>query len=65
MAFMDRVAEQYEEAQEIDIVWDNLNIHDDGKSERWTQFNAAHGGKCTFHHTPVHASWVNRVEIFF
>ena len=65
VAFMDRVAEQYREAKEIHIVWDNLNIHYDGKGERWTKFNAAHGGKFTFHHTPIHASWVNQVEIFF
>ena len=42
------------------IVWDNLNIHYDGKSERWTKFNAAHGGKFAFHHTPIHASCVIR-----
>ena len=65
VAFMDRVAEQYQDAKEIHIVWDNLNIHYDGKSERWTKFNAAHGGKFAFHHTPIHASWVNQVEIFF
>ena len=65
VAFMDRVAEQYKDAKEIHIVWDNLNIHYDGKGERWTKFNAAHGGKFVFHHTPIHASWVNQVEIFF
>ncbi len=47
------------------VIWDNLNIHYDGKDERWTNFNAAHDGKFTFHYTPIHASWVNQVDIFF
>ncbi len=62
---MDLVAEQYKDAKTIHIVWDKLNIHYDGKSERWRKFNAAHDGKFVFHYTPLHASWVNQVEIFF
>lgn len=65
VTFMGRVAEQYKEAEKIHIIWDNLNIHYDGKDQRWTKFNEAHGGKFEFHYTPVHASWVNQVEIFF
>jgi transposase len=65
VAFMNKVAEQYKGAKQIHVVWDNLNIHYDGKDERWTKFNAAHDGVFVFHHTPIHASWVNQVEIFF
>lgn len=36
-----------------------------GKDQRWTAFNARHGKKFAFHYTPIHASWVNQVEIFF
>ena len=47
------------------IVGDNLNIHYDGKAERWTRFNQRHGNRFVFVYTPKHASWVNQVEIFF
>jgi len=46
-------------------VWDNLNIHHDGKDQRWTRFNLRHGGRFQFVHTPLHASWVNQVEVWF
>ena len=62
--FMEGVAEQYPDEQ-IHVVWDNLNIHHDGPSKRWTQFNARHGQRFHFHWTPIHASWVNQVELFF
>ena len=41
------------------IVWDNLNIHYDGKPDRWTHFNERHGHRFVFVYTPTHASWVN------
>jgi transposase len=44
------------------IIWDNLNIH---HGERWEQFNARHGGRFHFVYTPLHASWLNQVEIWF
>lgn len=47
------------------VVWDNLNIHYDGKDKRWTRFNERHGGRFTFVHTPIHASWLNQVEVWF
>lgn len=47
------------------VIWDNLNIHHDGKDGRWTRFSARHGGRFTFVHTPIHASWLNQVEIWF
>jgi transposase len=52
-------------AGDVHIVWDNLNIHHDGPSGRWTAFTERHGGRFHFHHTPIHASWVNQVESWF
>jgi transposase len=62
--FMEKVARQYPKG-EVHIVWDNLNIHYDGADKRWTRFNERHGGRFHFHYTPLHASWVNQVELFF
>lgn len=47
------------------VIWDNLNVHHDGASQRWTAFNQRHGGRFTFVHTPKHASWLNQVECWF
>jgi transposase len=58
---MERVAAYYPDVK-VHIVLDNLNIH---KGERWVRFNARHGGRFHFHYTPLHASWVNQIEIFF
>jgi hypothetical protein len=63
--FMEEIAGQYQDAEKIIIVWDNLNTHLDGPLKRWTEFNQKHGNKFEFHYTPIHASWVNQVEIFF
>ncbi len=65
MAFMESVASHYRWARKIIVIWDNLNIHLDGPNQRWTGFNQRHGGKFVFYHTPLHASWVNQIEIFF
>jgi transposase len=65
LAFMEHVAAEYRKAKKVIVVWDNLNIHHDGPSKRWTEFNERHGGKFEFRYTPLHASWVNQVEIFF
>ncbi len=64
MQFMEEVAVQ-NPTQQVHIVWDNLNIHYDGPSKRWTEFNTRHGGRFHFHYTPIHASWVNQVELLF
>lgn len=64
-ALMDQVAREYREARRIIVIWDNLNIHLDGPGERWSRFNARHGGKFKFVYTPLHASWVNQIELFF
>jgi len=63
--FMENIAQEYKDCSKIIIIWDNLNIHKDGPSLRWTTFNQRHNNKFEFHYTPIHASWVNQVEIFF
>ena len=62
--FMEGVARQYPTGP-VHIIWDNLNIHFDGNDQRWTRFNERHGHRFRFHYTPLHASWVNQVELFF
>lgn len=62
--FMEEIARRYPRGP-IHIIWDNLNIHYDGKDARWTRFNERQGGRFHFHYTPIHASWVNQVELFF
>lgn len=61
LAFMEKVAAAYP-AQDIHVVWDNLNTH---RSGVWTDFNERHGKRFRFHFTPIHASWVNQVELLF
>ena len=60
-AVVNDVAAHYPQ-QRIDVVWDNLNIHG---GRRWEELNARHGDRFHFHHTPIHASWVNQVELWF
>ena len=50
---------------DVVIIWDNLNIHCEGRNERWTRFNERHGGRFTFVYTPLHASWLNPIEVWF
>lgn len=59
--FMEELADIYDEG-DVHIIWDNLNTH---KGERWNEFNERHGGRFHFHYTPIHASWLNQIEIFF
>lgn len=66
--FMECVAEHYSQGQ-VYVVWDNLNLHG-GPSwrsvqRRWDEFSAKHGGRFHFVHTPLHASWMNQVEVWF
>lgn len=63
--FMERIAEAYRDETKVIVIWDNLNIHHDGATERWSEFSCRHGGKFEFHYTPLHASWLNQIEIFF
>lgn len=62
--FMDALAVEHPTG-DVYVVWDNLNIHLDGKERRWSAFNERHGGRFHFVHTPIHASWVNQIEIWF
>lgn len=64
LAFMEAVADKYPTGV-VYIVWDNLDIHRDGKEGRWKAFNARHGGRFRFVFTPKHASWLNQIEIWF
>jgi DDE superfamily endonuclease len=41
------------------------DTHGDGKAARWTGFNERNGGRFRFVRTPIHASWLNQVEIWF
>ncbi|HVZ89203.1 MAG TPA: IS630 family transposase [Polyangia bacterium] len=41
--FMEVLARRYP-TQQVHVVWDNLNVHYDGKDDRWLRFNARHGG---------------------
>ena len=60
LAFLGRLAARY--SGQVYIVWDNLNIH---HGERWVAFNRRHGGRFHFVYTPLHASWMNQVEVWF
>jgi transposase len=64
VSFLDEVAARYP-GRQVHVVWDNLNIHKDGKVNRWVAFNLRHRGRFHFTYTPLHASWVNQVEIWF
>ncbi|CAM5789180.1 IS630 family transposase ISThsp15 [Castellaniella caeni] len=62
LAFMEQVADAYPDKQ-VHVVWDNLNTH--RAQAAWQAFNARHGGRFHFHFTPLHASWVNQIELWF
>ena len=47
---------------DVYLIWDNLNVH---KGAAIEAFNARHGGRFHFVYTPLHASWMNQVEIWF
>jgi transposase len=61
LAYMEQLAEHYPTGP-LYIIWDNLNIH---RGPRWKAFNARHGGRLHFVYTPIHASWVNQIEVWF
>lgn len=64
LSFLDEVVRRYP-GRTVYIVWDNLNLHLDGRDARWTRFARRHRGRIRFVHTPLHASWVNQIEIWF
>jgi hypothetical protein len=57
VAFMENLARTYPKGQ-VYIVWDNLNIHYDGKDRRWARFSQRNRNRFHFVYTPLHASWV-------
>jgi transposase len=61
LRFMEQLAKRYPTG-DVYVIWDNLNIH---RGPRWEAFNEQHGGRFHFVYTPIHASWVNQVEIWF
>jgi len=62
VAFMEQVALAYPNGL-VHIVWDNLNTH--RAQAVWDDFNARHQQRFVFHFTPLHASWVNQIELLF
>ena len=62
VAFMEQVAQAYPKGI-VHIVWDNLNTH--RAQAVWDDFNARHDQRFVFHFTPLHASWVNQIELLF
>ena len=62
VAFMEQVALAHPKGR-VHIVWDNLNTH--RAQAVWDEFNARHDQRFVFHFTPLHASWVNQIELLF
>ncbi|NDZ12898.1 IS630 family transposase [Variovorax sp. WS11] len=62
VAFMEQVALSHPKGR-VHIVWDNLNTH--RAQAVWDDFNARHDHRFVFHFTPLHASWVNQIELLF
>ena len=62
-AFMEELAAQYPTG-DVHVIWDNLNIHR-ALNRRWNAFSERHGKRFHFHFTPLHASWVNQIELWF
>lgn len=62
LAFMEEVARAYPKGT-VHVIWDNLNTH--RAKAVWDEFNEQHGGRFEFHFTPLHASWVNQIELLF
>ena len=63
--FIEKIAEQYESAEKITLVMDNLNTHSPGALyETFTPEKAkALWNRFEFVYTPKHGSWLNMAEI--
>lgn len=61
LEFMEALAFRYPKGP-VYVIWDNLNIH---HGKRWESFNRRHDRRFHFVYTPLHASWVNQIEIWF
>jgi len=62
VAFMEDVARAYPRGR-VHVIWDNLNTH--RAYGVWRDFNGRHDRRFVFHFTPLHASWVNQIELLF
>lgn len=62
VAFMELIVLAHPKGR-VHIVWDNLNTH--RAQSVWDDFNARHDHRFVFHFTPLHASWVNQIELLF
>lgn len=62
VVFMESVASAYPTGT-VHVIWDNLNTH--RAQAVWDEFNARHGQRFVIHFTPLHASWVNQIELLF
>ena len=62
VAFMERVAVAHP-GKQVHVIWDNLNTH--RAQAVWQAFNERHDERFHFHFTPLHASWVNQIELWF
>jgi transposase len=62
VAFMEEVAVAYPTGT-VHVIWDNLNTH--RAQAVWDDFNVRHEGRFVIHFTPLHASWVNQIELLF
>lgn len=62
VAFMERVAAA-RPSKHVHVIWDNLNTH--LAQAVWQAFNERHDQRFHFHFTPLHASWVNHIELWF
>jgi hypothetical protein len=63
--FLEEIADQYETAEKITLVMDNLNTHDPGSFYETFPPNKAKAiwDRFEFVYTPKHGSWLNMVEI--
>lgn len=58
---MDQLAARYPTGR-VHCVLDNLNTHLGPEVDAWL---TAHDHRFIFHFTPIHASWVNQIEVWF
>jgi transposase len=59
--FFEQLARKYPTG-DVYVVLDNLNVH---RGPAINKFLAKHGGRFHFVYTPLHASWLNQVEVWF
>lgn len=62
MASMDSVAAAYL-GKQVHVIWENLNTY--RTQAVWQAVNARHVRRFHFHFTPLHATGVNQIELWF